>query len=254
MCFEFDARPPDLPADLALRPVAGGAAAEIVEATSADGTRFSTAVAMAPDADEPAVVILPDVRGLYRFYAELAERFAQAGHSAIAIDYFGRTAGVGERGEEFEYMPHVQQTTPEGVQADIAGAVDVLRERGAARFATVGFCFGGTQSFLAATNPDLPLDRVGGFYGGLAERPNRPSPIATAGRTRCPVLGLFGGADENIPQEQIDDYARGLDEAAVENEMVTYPGAPHSFFDRRYEEHADACEDAWRRTLAFLEG
>src|SRR4051794_28910220 len=115
MCFEFDAHPPDLPVDLALRPVAGGAAAEIAEATSADGKRFSAAVTVAPDAQEPAVVVLPDVRGLYRFYAELTERFAQAGHSAIAIDYFGRTAGVGERGEEFDYPPHVEQTTPEQV-------------------------------------------------------------------------------------------------------------------------------------------
>ena len=252
MCFEFDASPPDLPADLALRPVAGGAAAEIVEATAPDGNRFSAAVAMAPEANEPAVVILPDVRGLYRFYAELAERFAQAGHSAIAIDYFGRTAGLGERDEDFAYMEHVAQTRVEGVQADIAGAIEVLRERGATRFATVGFCFGGSHSFLAAANPDLPLERAVGFYGGLAERPNRPSPIATADRTRCPVLGLFGGADDHIPQEQIDEYARGLDDAGVEHEMVSYPGAPHSFFDRKYEEHAEACEDAWRRTLAFL--
>src|SRR3954470_16964646 len=84
-------------------------------------------------------------------------------------------------------MAQVQQTTVDGVQADIAGAIEVLRERGATRFATVGFCFGGTHSFLAATNRDLPIDRVVGFYGGLGERPNRPSPIATASRTRCPV-------------------------------------------------------------------
>ena len=56
------------------------------------------------------MIILPDVRGLYRFYVELAERFAEAGHHAIAIDYFGRTAGTGGRDGEWEYMPHVQQT------------------------------------------------------------------------------------------------------------------------------------------------
>src|SRR4051794_27833873 len=129
MCFEFDARPPDLPADLALPLVAGGAAAEQLELTSADGTRFSAALAVSPDPQDPAVVILPDVRGLYRFYVELAERFAQAGHSAIAIDYFGRTAGLGPRGEDFDYMPHVAQTSVEGVQADTAAAIDAVRER-----------------------------------------------------------------------------------------------------------------------------
>ncbi|HEX6621240.1 MAG TPA: dienelactone hydrolase family protein, partial [Solirubrobacteraceae bacterium] len=92
MCFAFDAHPPDLPSDLALPTLAGGAAAEALELTSADGTRFSTALAEAPEATGgPGVVILPDVRGLYRFYVELAERFAQAGHHAIALDYFGRT-------------------------------------------------------------------------------------------------------------------------------------------------------------------
>src|SRR5438477_10509374 len=128
MCFEFDAQPPDLPADL-LRAAGGGAKAELLELASADGTKFSAALAGSADARDPGVVILPDVRGLYRFYVELAERFAEAGHHAIAIDYFGRTAGVGERGEEFEYMPHVAQTTPQGIQADAAAGIAALRER-----------------------------------------------------------------------------------------------------------------------------
>src|SRR4051794_40253146 len=253
MCFEFDARPPDLPADLALPPVAGGAAAETLELTSADGTRYTAALAMSHDPHDRAVVILPDVRGLYRFYVELAERFAQAGHSAIAIDYFGRTAGLDTRDEEFDYMSHVAQTSAQGVQADTKAAIEVLCERaGASSVATVGFCFGGTHSFLAAQTKDLELDRVIGFYGSLTARPTRPSPIPTASDTRCPVLGLFGGADENIPQDQIDEYARALAEAGVEHEMITYPGAPHSFFDRKFEEFAEACDDAWTRVLGFL--
>src|SRR3954463_14239705 len=178
MCFDYNARPPDLPSDLALPPVEGGAAAETPEVTSADGTRFSAALAVTADGHHPAVVILPDVRGLYRFYVELAERFAQAGHSAIAIDYFGRTAGLGTRDEDFDYMSHVAQTSVEGVQADTAAAIDALREgAGAKSFVTVGFCFGGTHSFLGATTPALPLDGAVGFYGSLTARPIRPSPI-----------------------------------------------------------------------------
>src|SRR3954454_16139426 len=141
MCFAFDARPPELPGDLALRPLAGGSAAEFVDLTSSDGTRFSAALAIPPDDSPPAVVVLPDVRGLYRFYVELTERFAQAGHSAIAIDYFGRTAGLGTRDEDFDYMSHVAQTSVEGVQADTKAAIEVLHERaGASSVATVGFC------------------------------------------------------------------------------------------------------------------
>src|SRR5512133_1960009 len=138
MCFAFDAHPPDLPADLALPTLAGGAAAELLELTSADATRLSAALAESPEGSGPGVVILPDVRGLYRFYVELAERFAQAGHHAIAIDYFGRTAGTGERDNDWDYMPHVMQTRVPQIQADTAAAIAALRERtGASSAATV---------------------------------------------------------------------------------------------------------------------
>ena len=235
MCFAFDAHPPDLPSDLALPTLAGGAAAESLQLTSADGTRFSAALAEAPEATGgPGVVILPDVRGLYRFYVELAERFAQAGHHAIAIDYFGRTAGTGERSNDWDYMPHVVKTRVEQVQVDTAAAIAALRERtGASSIVTVGFCFGGTQSFMAATSAALDLDGAVGFYASLVpRREGAPDPIAHAPETRCPVLGLFGGADENILPEHIESYERGLQGAGVEHEIITYPGAPHSFFDR----------------------
>src|SRR5438128_12147396 len=137
MCFDLDSSPPS-------PVISGGAVAhEDLELTSRDGTRFA---AFAATPDEPngiGVVILPDVRGLYRFYEELALRFAERGYTALAFDYFGRTAGGDKRGDDFEYMPHVQQTTPEGVQADVAAAVDYLRGRGIDRIFTVGFCFGG---------------------------------------------------------------------------------------------------------------
>ncbi|HEX3293103.1 MAG TPA: dienelactone hydrolase family protein, partial [Solirubrobacterales bacterium] len=82
MCFDFDSRPPALPADL-IRPIAGGSGPELLALTSDDGTAFSAALVQAPEAREPGVVIIPDVRGLYPFYIELAERFAEAGHHAI---------------------------------------------------------------------------------------------------------------------------------------------------------------------------
>jgi carboxymethylenebutenolidase len=254
MCFDFDARPPDLPADLAIAPLAGGAAAELLELTSADGTRLSAALAESPEASDPAVVILPDVRGLYRFYVELAERFARAGHHAIAFDYFGRTAGTGERGEEFEYMPHVAQTRVETVQQDISAAIEALRERtGTRNVVTVGFCFGGSHSFAAATSPELDLTAAVGFYGRLVpSREGAPAPLEHAGETRCPVLGLFGGADPAIPPDEVEAFDRALDAAGVEHEIVSYPGAPHSFFDRSQAEHAEASEHAWRRVLEFL--
>jgi carboxymethylenebutenolidase len=253
MCFAHDARPPALPADFT--PIAGGAAAETLELTSADGTRFSAALAESPQGRDPAVVILPDVRGLYQFYVELAERFAEAGRHAIAIDYFGRTAGLAPRDESFEYMPHVEQTRSEQVQADTAAAIAALRDRtGASAFVTVGFCFGGTQSFNAAMSPELGLAGAVGFYGRLSSgRGETPPVLDRVGEIRAPALGLFGGADPAIPAEDVEAFDRALDAAGVTHEVVSYPGAPHSFFDRRQAEHAGASEDAWRRVLGFLD-
>ena len=255
MCFEFDARPPTLPADLERAPIAGGAGAELLELRSADGTTFSAAFAESPVGEESGVVILPDTRGLYPFYIELAERFAAAGHHAIAIDYFGRTAGLGPRGEDFEYMPHVMQTTADGVQADMAAALTALRERtGALGGVSVGFCFGGMHSLLAATGPDRDLDGVVAFYGLLdgTRLGIEGGPLRRVAEIGLPVLGLFGGEDAAIPVEQVREFDERLSELGMEHEIEIYEGAPHSFFDKRCDEYAEACEDAWRRALGFI--
>jgi carboxymethylenebutenolidase len=255
MCFDFDARPPAPPTDLLLAPIAGGAGAELLELTSADGTRFSAALAEAPQSRGAAVVILPDVRGLYPFYSELAERFAQAGHHSIAIDYFGRTAGLGPRGEDFEYRPHVDQLEVPQVQADATAARNALRERsGSESFVTVGFCLGGFQSFLCGADLADQLSAVVGFYGILqGPRFGAAGPLERVAEIKVPVLGLFGGEDQAIPVERVEQFDAALGDAGVKREIHVYPGAPHSFFDRRFAEHAEACEDAWRRMLSFLE-
>jgi carboxymethylenebutenolidase len=260
MCFEHDALPPRVPEDRVIPALAGGAAAERLTLQSADGTQFIAAFAECPDpVGGPAVIILPDVRGLYRFYVDLAERFVTAGYHALAIDYFGRTAGVQERDDEFEFMPHIMQTNPVQVQADIAAARDALAERaGATSFVTMGFCFGGAQSDLAATVPDLGLDAVISFYGTLnperagLDSPDFPAPLRSADKIVTPVLALFGGADPMNPPEDIEAFDAALTRNGVPHEIHSYPGAPHSFFDRSFEEHADASADAWRRVLDFL--
>ncbi|MCW2992520.1 MAG: dienelactone hydrolase family protein [Conexibacter sp.] len=253
MCFDHDALPPELPTGV--RRLAGGAAAEITEALAADGTRLSVALARSPQPQDPAVVIIPDIRGLYRFYAELAERFAAAGHHAVAIDPFGRSAGApGEREGEWDFWPHVAETSPATVQADVAAAIALLREQTAARaFVVVGFCVGGAHAFLSAPNGELPIDGAVGFYGGLnGERLGIPSPREEIAGAVHPVLALFGGADQGIPEADRATFATNLEASGAEHEIVVYPGAPHSFFDRKQEEFADASADAWRRTLSFL--
>jgi carboxymethylenebutenolidase len=66
------------------------------------------------------------------------------------------------------------------------------------------------------------------------------------------VLGLFGGADDGIPAEAIASFDTALDAAGVEHRLVTYPGAPHSFFDRKATDFAEESADAWARILGFI--
>ncbi len=222
---------------------------------SRDGSRFAAFVAVPDERSAVGVVVLPDVRGLYRFYEELALRFAERGSNAVAIDYFGRTAGVAKRGEDFEYMEHVAQTTPEGIQADVAAAVEYLRSPAGGSCSavfTVGFCFGGRNSWLSAAGGHGLAGAVG-FYGNPGPRNDLPGPTQLAGVIEAPILALQAGDDENITRELNAEFDEALSAAGVEHEIVTYDGAPHSFFDRRYEEYADASANAWSRVLAFIE-
>jgi carboxymethylenebutenolidase len=246
VCFELDSLPP-IPA------ISGAAVShDDVVLEAPDGNRFAAFLAT-PDAPSGVgVVILPDVRGLYRFYEELALRFAERGHTAIAIDFYGRTAGVAKRDDDFSYTEHRAKTTPEGIQADVTAAVERLRALGASSVFTVGFCFGGRHSWLAAASGHGLAGAIG-FYGMPGERDGLPGPTQRANELDAPILALQAGADQNISAEDNAAFEQALSDAGVEHELVVYEGAPHSFFDRRQADFAEASADAWSRALAFLE-
>jgi carboxymethylenebutenolidase len=251
MCFDVDSQPPI--------PHLHGAVVRNEELVLAavDGARFN-AFAAHGDSVTPsnaAIVVMPDVRGLFSFYCELAQRFAEAGIDAIAIDYFGRTAGLEPRDDSFDYMPHVMQTKSETVNMDVASAVAYLRGVPGARsraIFTVGFCFGGHQSFLQAANHH-GLAGVIGFYGSPMPRKGATvGPMQRVGEFECPVLGLFGGTDEGIPQESINAFDEALTSARIDHQLIVYPNAPHSFFDRKQESFQQESADAWQKMLSFI--
>lgn len=254
MCFDTDSRPP-------IAPIAGGSLdAGPMTLTSADGTAFSAYAARAANPTGAGILVLPDVRGLHTYYEELALRFAEHGIDAVAIDYFGRTAGTGARGDDFEYRPHVDQVRWETLTSDITAGAAALRtlrmaDAAATRVFATGFCMGGRLTYLAGT---LGLDLAGviGFYGwptGPA-RNGSPAPADVAADIACPVLAIYGGADEGITAEVREAFDRALDAAGVERRTVTYAGAPHSFFDRKATEYAEASAGAWAEVLAFING
>ena len=247
MCFDLDSAPP-------IPPISGAAVSHddlVLEA--ADGNRFAAFFATPEEPARVGVVILPDVRGLYRFYEELALRFAERGYTALAFDYFGRTAGVEKRDDDFEYMPHVQQTTPAGVQADVGACVAHLRAAGCAAVFTVGFCFGGRNSWLAAASGH-DLDGAIGFYGRPGPgNDGSPGPTQRAAEMACSDPRPSGRRRSRDPRRGLARPSTTRSTAAgVEHEVVIYDGAPHSFFDRKQEEFAADSEDAWNRVLAFV--
>jgi carboxymethylenebutenolidase len=241
MCHSDDARPP--------RSAVNGSAVDQGDLTleASDGNRLMAYRARAAHPSGVGMVVLPDIRGLHDFYKELAVRFAEAGIDSVAIDYFGRTAGHGSRDESFVFHPHVEQTTPEGIAADAAAAIAYLRspEGGAVqRVFTVGFCFGGSNSWRqSAAQPDLA--GAIGFYG----QPVRARDAIP--EMKAPLLVLVAG-DDSTPQSEFQLFDRQLTEAGVPHKMVVYEGAPHSFFDRTFAQHKDACDDAWRQMLALI--
>jgi carboxymethylenebutenolidase len=251
MCVDNDSHPP-------IPPIAGGSAgSEDLRLVSSDGIRFMAYSARASAPTGAGMIVIPDVRGLHPYYKELADRFAEIGVDAVAIDFFARTAPSDDRGESFDFMAHVPQTKPETLQADIAAAAAHLRSPQGGRVRSlfsVGFCFGGVLSYFQAAS-SLGYSGVIGFYGwplGLKRWPDRPKPIDAVSRYTCPVLSLFGGADEGIPRADVDQFDAACRKAGVKHDMHVYAGAPHSFFDRKYAEFAEASADAWRRVQGFV--
>lgn len=244
MCYSDDASPP-------IDPIEGGSNGhEDLVLTAADGNRFAAFAATSAENKGAAVVILPDVRGLHHFYQELALRFAENGYDAVAFDYFGRTAGVGARDYEFPYREHVPLTTLEGIIADTAAAIEHLRKTSPSRpIFTLGFCFGGSNSWHQAAAGHGLAGAIG-FYGN----PKRPplGPIERVPEFSCPILALMAGDDPSIPNEVVEEFRLALEAAGVENEVVVYSDAPHSFFDRQQERFSAESADAWKRTLEFI--
>src|SRR4051794_39343376 len=209
MCFDLDSAPPI--------PVIAGAAVshddEVLQAT--DGNELAAFVATSDDDARVGVVIYPDVRGLYRFYEELALRFAERGIAAVAFDYFGRTAGTEKRDDDFDYSPHVAQTSDNGVQADARACVAHLHSKGVEHVFGVGFCFGGRASWIGAASGHGLAGSIG-FYGSPTRERGGPSAIARGPQMGGAIPGLQAGGDPGITAH---------DKAALERALTHRRGA-----------------------------
>ncbi|HUI26626.1 MAG TPA: dienelactone hydrolase family protein [Candidatus Kryptonia bacterium] len=206
-----------------------------------------------------AVILIPDVRGLYEHYRDVTRRFAAEGFFAFAVDLYSR-----EGAPELPDMPAVfrwmRQLPDRRVLGDIAAAVEFVASRPEVRphaIGITGFCMGGQYALMAACSVPR-LAACVSWYGMLryAETDDvKPvSPLQLAPRLACPYLGLFGADDGLILQADVAELQTILRRERKSFEIKVYAGAGHAFFnDARPDAYRpEAAADAWPRAVAFF--
>jgi len=187
------------------------------------------------------------------FTLKTAERLAAAGF-VVAVPFIFHWW---DKSESIEVKR--EQSRDDWMVADMQATLDYLIERPDVlneKIAVVGHCWGGRVAWLAACHlPQLAACAV--FYGGrikLAMGPVTQTPIQLTCNIRCPLIGFFGNDDQNPSAQDVDDYARALDQAEVRYTFHRYDNAGHAFqnFPTPDRYRAEASEDAWTRLLAFL--
>jgi len=203
-----------------------------------------------------AVIVTQEAFGVNPHIEDVTRRLAAVGYRAVAPHLFHRTGDpIIEYGDYEKVMPQFAGLSEGGLLNDIDATVAYLTEAGfpVRRIGVVGFCMGGTVAFLVAAH--RPVGAAVTFYGaGVTEgRFGMKSMVDLASELKAPWLGLYGDEDRGIPVEQVEALRAALPEAAVDTELVRYPGAGHGFHcDMREDYHPDSAADAWNKTLAWF--
>ncbi len=207
----------------------------------------------------PGVVVIPDVRGLYEHFHDIARRLAASGYAALAVDLYsrGEVPDISTPQTTFKFIAELPDTR---VIADLQAAIDFLAGHAQVtdRIGMTGFCMGGKLTWLAAANC-RGLSSAAAWYGMLRsdqiDANNPEHPIDAVERLSCPVLGLFGAEDPFIPLDQVADLESRAAEHGLDVEVVVYPGAGHAFANSSRPEgyREEAAEDAWRRVFSLFE-
>ena len=182
-----------------------------------------------------AVVVVHEGNGMSPQLLRVCQRLADAGYGAIAPDLFWRFGGS----DPDHFAEHLRDVRTADVVADLQFAVGRVREMGAERVGITGFCMGGRFTYLAAVS-DVDVQCAAPFYGsGIPE---------LDGDSHCPLLAFFGGRDEYIPMEQVEQVR-----ARHPGDVVVYPDAEHGFMRDGSDNYDEAAaRDAWGRLLAFF--
>lgn len=218
----------------------------IIKIEAEDGHTLEAAVAGDPDTARGGVVVLQEIFGLNEHIRDLPRRFAEAGYYAVAPAMFDRA----EPGVELDYNAAGKErgiALKNAVDADALFDVSAAIRAAAAAgpVSVVGFCWGGSLAWRAATCLNDIVGAVS-YYGG--ELPSKAGLVA-----HCPVLAHFGKRDQTIPMEGVKTFIKAQVDADPAVISHIYD-ADHGFnCDARSQFDASAAGVAWERTLAFLD-
>ncbi|HWZ46674.1 MAG TPA: dienelactone hydrolase family protein [Herbaspirillum sp.] len=208
--------------------------------------------------DLPVIIVISEIFGVHEHIADVARRWAKLGYLAIAPDLFARQGDPSKYESIAELQAQLISKVPDAqVISDLDGVVAWAKDHGGnpAKVGISGFCWGGRFVWLySAHNPKVKAGVA--WYGKLvgdksALQPVQPVEIATT--LTVPVLGLYGGADNGIPVDTVDQMKAALAKGHSHSEIVIYPGVGHAFnADYRPSYVEAAAKDGWQRGVSWF--
>jgi carboxymethylenebutenolidase len=210
--------------------------------------------------DHPVVLVISEVWGLHEWIRDVTRRFAKEGYYAVAPELFSREGGLAQVTDIQKVLGVVFNTPLKRVVGDLRAGVEYARKQPAARgdrIGVTGFCWGGQMTL---TFPAFYKDTKAAvaWYGPPARaQKDDPKPVAAldvAAEIPCPVLLLYGAADQGIPVADVEKEAAALRAAGRTVETHIYPDGPHGFLaDYRPSYRPEMAKDAWGKCLAFFQ-
>jgi carboxymethylenebutenolidase len=194
----------------------------------------------------PGLLVIHEWWGLNDNIRAMTRRLAGEGYVALAVDLYGGAVAEDRDGA----MALMRQATdhPERAHENLRQARRFLADEGVREVGTIGWCFGGGWSLNAALTMPDEIDATVIYYGRLETDPAKLEALT------MPILGIFGGEDDGIPVETVREFESALRTLGGEVEIHVYDGAGHAFANPSGEQYEPgAAEDAWRRTVAFLD-
>lgn len=210
-----------------------------------------------PETSEPAPVILliHENRGLNDWARSMADRFAEEGYIAVAPDLLSGFSDTERRTSDFPDEDAAVQAISQLEQDDVISDLQAVANwattipSSSKKLVSVGFCWGGGQSFrFASERDDLAMALV--FYG------TGPAEESAYKTVSAPVFGFYGGADQRV-NATIEGSKQYMETAGKQFEYVIYEGAGHAFMRHGEDPNGDpanvvARNEAWQRTKEIL--